>query len=39
MFNRLVKFELKILNCFGNMSENASVRFDRWWTFCTHDVN
>jgi len=21
------------------MSENASVHFDRWWTFCTHDVN
>ena len=21
------------------MSENASVRFGRWWTFCTHDVN
>jgi len=21
------------------MSENASVRFGRWWTFCTHDIN
>jgi len=21
------------------MSENASVRFGRWWTFCAHDVN
>jgi len=21
------------------MSENVSVRFGRWWTFCAHDVN
>jgi len=21
------------------MSENASVHFGRWWTFCAHDVN
>jgi len=21
------------------MSENISVRFGRWWTFCTYDVN
>jgi len=20
------------------MSENASVSFGRWWTFCAHDV-
>jgi len=33
------KFGLKIPNCLGKMSENASVRFGRWWTFCTHDVN
>jgi len=29
-----VKFGLKISNCLGKMSENASVRFGRWWTFC-----
>ena len=39
MFNRRVKFGLKFPNCLGKMSENASVRFGRWWTFCTHDVN
>jgi len=38
-FNRRVKFGLKILKCLGEMSENASVRFGRWWTFCAHDVN
>ena len=21
------------------VSENASVRFGRWWTFCAYDVN
>jgi len=38
-FNRCVKFGLKIPNCFGKMSENASVHFSRWWTSCTHDAN
>ena len=38
-FNRRVKFGLKIPNCFGNMLENDRVRFGRWWTFCTRDVN
>jgi len=38
-FNRRVKFSLKIPNRLDKMSENASVRFGRWWTFCTHDVN
>jgi len=38
-FNRRVKFGLKIPNRLGKMSENASVRFGRRWTFCTHDVN
>ena len=28
--NRWVKFGPKIPNCFGKMSENASVRFGRW---------
>jgi len=37
--NRFVKFGLKIPNCLGKMSENASVRFSRWWTSCAHDVN
>jgi len=32
-FNRCVKFGLKIPNCLGKMSENASVRFGRWWHF------
>jgi len=39
MYNRRVKFGVKIPNCLGKMSENASVRFGRWWTFCAHDVN
>ena len=39
MFNRRVKFGLKIPNCLGKMSENASVCFGRWRTFCAHDVN
>ena len=34
-FNRRVKFGLKISNCLGKMSENANVRFGRWWKFCT----
>jgi len=38
-FNRHVKFGLKIPNSLGKMSENASVHFGRWWTFCAHDVN
>jgi len=39
-FNRCVKFGLRIHNyCLGKMSENASVRFSRWWTSCAHDVN
>jgi len=38
-FNMRVKFGLKTLNCLGKMSENASVHFGRWWTFCAHDVN
>jgi len=38
-FNKRVKFGLKIPNCLGKMSENASVRYGRWWTFCAHDVN
>jgi len=38
-FNRRVKFGLKIPNCLGKMSENASLHFGRWWTFCAHDVN
>jgi len=38
-FNRCVRFGLKIPNCLGKMSENASVRFSRWWTSCAHDVN
>jgi len=38
-FNRHVKFGLKIPNCLGKMSENASMRFDWWWTFCAHDMN
>jgi len=29
-FNRRVQFGLKIPNCLGKMSENASVRFGRW---------
>jgi len=33
-FNRRVKFELKIPNCWEKMSENASMRFRRWRTFC-----
>jgi len=33
-FNRCGKFGLKIPNCLGKMSENASVRFSRWWTSC-----
>jgi len=39
MSNRCVKFGLKIPNCLGKMSENASVRFSQWWTSCAHDVN
>jgi len=39
MFNRRLKFGLKIHNCLGKMSENASMHFSQWWTFCTHDVN
>ena len=38
-FNRCVNFGLKIPNCLGKMSANASVHFSRWWTFCAHDVN
>ena len=38
-FNRRVKFGLKIPNCLRKMSENASVRFGRCWTFCAHDLN
>jgi len=40
-FNRCVKFWLKIHrpNCLGKMSENASLCFSQWWTFCSHDVN
>jgi len=38
-FNRRVKFGLKIPNCLDKMSENASMHFGRWWTFCAHDVN
>jgi len=38
-FNRRVKFGLTIPNYLGKMSKNASVRFDRWWTFCAHDLN
>jgi len=38
-FNRRVKFGLKIPNCLGKMSENASVRFSRWWTSCARGVN
>jgi len=38
-FNRHVKFGLKIPDCWGKMSENATARFCRWRTFCTHDVN
>jgi len=38
-FNRHAKFGLKIPNCMGKMSENASLHFGRLWTFCTHDVN
>ena len=37
--NRHIKFGLKIPNWLGKMSENASARFGRWWTFCTYDVN
>jgi len=39
MYNRRVKFGLKIPNCFGKMAENASVHFGRWWTLCAYDVN
>jgi len=38
-FSRRVKFGLKIHNCLVKMSENATVCFGRWWTFCAHDVN
>jgi len=38
-FNKRVKFRLKIPNCLGKMSENDSMRFSRWRTFCAHDVN
>jgi len=34
MINRRVKFGLKIPSCLGKMSENASMRFGQWWTFC-----
>ena len=37
-FNMRVKFGLKI-PVWGKMSENASVHFRRWWTFCAHDVD
>jgi len=33
-FNRCAKFGLKITNCLGKMSANASVCFSRWWTSC-----
>jgi len=39
MFNRCVKFGLKIPNCLGKMSENARVLFSQWWTSSAHDVN
>jgi len=29
-----VKFALKIPNCLGKMSENASVHFGHRWTWC-----
>jgi len=38
-FDKRVKFNLKIPNHFWKMSENVTVRFCRWWTFCAHDVN
>jgi len=38
-FNKHVKYGLKIPNCSGKMSENASMCFGRWWTLCAHDVN
>jgi len=38
-FNKRVRFGLKIPNYYGKMSENVSVRFGRWWTFCTHGMN
>jgi len=38
MYNRHVKFGLKIPNCLVKTSENACVHFDLWWTFCTYDV-
>jgi len=38
-YNRQVKFGLKIPNGLGKISDNASVRFGRWWTFCAYDVN
>ena len=38
-YNRHVKFGLKIPNCFEKTSENASVRFGWWRTFCAFDVN
>jgi len=38
-FNRREKFGLKIPSCLGKLSENAIVRFGRWRTFCTHDMN
>jgi len=34
-----VKFGLKIPKYLGKMSENASVRFGRWWTFGAYGVN
>jgi len=37
-FNRCIKFWLKIPNCLGKVSENASALFGRWWSFCAHDV-
>jgi len=39
MFNRRMNYGLNILNRLVKISENASVRFGRWWTFCAHDVN
>ena len=39
MYNRRVKFGLKIPNRLGKMSENASMHFSRWWTSCANDVN
>jgi len=38
-FNKCIKFDLKIPNYVGKMSENVSVRFDRWWPFCAHDIS